>query len=101
MVKGVCRTFLKRLNRPTAAAAAVVGDCKKHIHVWEPQEGGRWQVRQEGGGGRKGGGGEREGRVEGERVAQRGEEGCGEEGEDLFIDLSIRTQKPYHNLWGK
>lgn len=27
--------------RPARLAS---GDCKKHIHVWEPQEGGRWQV---------------------------------------------------------
>lgn len=26
------------------AGRLVTGDCKKHIHVWEPQEGGRWQV---------------------------------------------------------
>jgi hypothetical protein len=30
------------------AMCAPSGDCKKHIHVWEPQEGGRWQVRQHG-----------------------------------------------------
>lgn len=26
------------------AGRLATGDCKKHIHVWEPQEAGRWQV---------------------------------------------------------
>jgi ribosome assembly protein RRB1 len=27
------------------AGQLATGDCRKHIHVWEPQEAGRWQVR--------------------------------------------------------
>eukprot|EP00877_Chromochloris_zofingiensis_P002662 jgi/Chrzof1/12397/Cz06g33010.t1 len=29
---------------PVTAGRLATGDCKKHIYVWEPQEGGKWQV---------------------------------------------------------
>lgn len=29
-----------------ASGRLVSGDCKKNIHVWEPQEGGTWKVDQ-------------------------------------------------------
>lgn len=29
---------------PVKAGRLATGDCRKSIHVWEPQEGGRWQV---------------------------------------------------------
>lgn len=29
---------------PAKAGRLATGDCRKSLHVWEPQEGGRWQV---------------------------------------------------------